>query len=85
MRQLPAPAQRRDANVACLVGFLFGGIGLAIYLRTVIDLILPLGIGLLLFAVHPGGASILAGAVIAALYGYFRVKIANEAPSPTPH
>jgi len=81
LRQLPPPAKQRDANVASIIGFLFGGIGLAIYLRTFVDLVLPLGIGLLIFAIYPSGASVLAGCVIAALYGYFRVKIANESIS----
>ena len=76
MRQLPPPAKQRNENLACLIGFLFGGIGLAIYLRTVVDFVFPVAIGLALLLIYP--PTILAGAVIAALYGYFRVKFANE-------
>jgi len=81
IRKLPPPAKARDENVACLIGFLFGGIGLAIYLRTVVDFFLPIGIFIVLFAVYPHAASAVAALVIAALYGYFRVKIANESTS----
>jgi hypothetical protein len=79
MRKLPPPAKRRNENIACLIGFLFGGIGLAIYLRTVIDFVFPFSIAIALLVVYAGPPAWLAGAIVASLYGYFRVKFANEA------
>jgi hypothetical protein len=67
----------KNPNVACLIGFLLGGIGLGIYFKSVVDFILLLGILLATVFVF-GDAGFVAGAVIAALYGYFRVLNSNE-------
>ena len=84
MRTLPPPAKQRNENIACLIGFLFGGIGLAFYLRTVIDFVFPFSIAIALVVVYPGPPAWLAGAIVAALYGYFRVKFANDARAAEP-
>ncbi|WP_433802942.1 hypothetical protein [Actinomycetospora sp. CA-084318] len=76
MRKLPAP-HGKNAGVAAGIGLVFGGIGLAVYFRNIIDLILPVGIFLAL-AVVLGDYGVLAGAVIAAVYGYYRVIVAQE-------
>jgi hypothetical protein len=86
MKGLP-PVSGKSAGVACIVGFVFGGIGLAVYFRSVVDAFFPLGVALALMFV--GGADIgwLAGAVVAALYGYFRVQtsdLAERQPEPQP-
>ena len=39
---------------ACAIGLLFGGVGLAIYFRTVIDLVVPVAIVVLAAAVYRG-------------------------------
>jgi len=72
--------KRKSANVAVVVGFLFGGIGLALYFRSVPDffaLILVVLITLSLVA-SLGQFGWLAGAPIAALYGYLRVEESNR-------
>jgi hypothetical protein len=84
MGKLPPPARQRNENIACLIGFLFGAIGLAIYLRTVVDFIFPLGIAIAVLAVYPSPPTIFAGAIVVALYGYFRVKTANEQRTGSP-
>lgn len=82
LNALPVLGRNVRPNLACAIGFLAGGIGLAIYFRTAIDLILPLGLaivaGLLTakyFGVELGW---LAGAVLASLYGYARALNSNR-------
>ncbi|MCV7019171.1 hypothetical protein [Mycolicibacterium aichiense] len=75
MRNMPS-AKGKDAGVACIVGFIFGGIGLAIYFRNVADLFLPLAVSLAL-GIMAGGIGVLAGALVAALWGYFRVQLSQ--------
>jgi len=67
----------KNPNVACVIGFLLGGIGLGIYFRSFVDFVLLLGI-LIATVLSFGDAGFVAGAVIAALYGYFRVVNSNE-------
>ncbi|MCD0451936.1 hypothetical protein LO762_22465 [Actinocorallia sp. API 0066] len=74
IRALPEPRYGASANVAAVVGFLFGGIGLAIYLRTVADFLIPVGIALAAIVLF-GDPGWFAGAVIAGIYGYFRVSL----------
>ena len=74
MRQLP-PAYGKDAGVACIIGFVFGGLGLAIYLRNVVDLVFPVAITLFVSAFLGVQLGWLAGAIVASLYGYFRVTV----------
>jgi hypothetical protein len=38
---LPPPRKQRSPAVAAIVGFLFGGVGLALYFRTVADFVTP--------------------------------------------
>jgi hypothetical protein len=74
MRKLPAPPAGRTPGVACVIGFLFGGIGLAIYLKNIVDLVFPVTIAIVM-AVAVGDVGVLGGALFAALYGYFRVGV----------
>lgn len=83
MRKLPAVPPGRSAGRACVIGVLFGGIGLAIYLKSIVDFVVP--VLLILVLSVPLGADIgwIGGALFAGLYGYFRVGVfANETPSP---
>jgi hypothetical protein len=73
---LPPPRKQRSPAAAAIVGFLFGGIGLALYFRTVVDFVIPVLYALASIAV--GAAmnlrelGIVAGAFIAARWGYYR-------------
>ena len=66
-------------NLACAIGLLFGGVGLAIYFRTFVDLLVPVAISLIALATVPaiGGFGLIAGALVAALYGYQRASTSN--------
>ena len=75
IRNMPS-VKGKSAGVACVVGFIFGGIGLAIYFRNVADLFLPVAVTLALSVVG-GGIGFLAGAIVAALWGYFRVQLSE--------
>lgn len=74
MRKLPPPPAGRTPGMACVIGFLFGGLGLAIYLKNVVDLVFPVAIAIVL-AILIGDVGMIGGALFAALYGYFRVGI----------
>ncbi len=69
--------EKKDPGLACALGFLFGGIGLAIYFQSFVDLIFPIGIAIVAVVVL-GEVGLLGGAIIAALYGYYRVLSSNE-------
>ena len=69
---------RKNPGVAAVVGFLFGGIGLGIYLRNFIDFIIPIVLSVLLFVVTGQDLGFLVGACVASAYGYFRVTNSNQ-------
>ena len=79
MRKLP-PVSEKSPGLACVLGFLFGGIGLAIYFRNVVDLIFPVAIAVLATVLIGADAGWFAGALLAALYGYYRVTL-SAAPA----
>lgn len=81
MDSLPPFHARKNENLALVIGFLAGGIGLAIYLRSLIDLVLPLGLSLVL-AKTLGDVGVLGGAVLSALWGHFRVRSSNKRLAP---
>ena len=60
-----------------MIGFLFGGLGLGIYLWSVVDDFIPIAIVIILWKLI-GGAGILGAAVVAGLYGFARVTSSNE-------
>ena len=82
MKGLPS-VSGKSAGVACIVGFIFGGLGLAVYFRNVVDAFFPLGVALALIVVAGTDIGWLAGAVVAALYGYFRVQLSEPAGTRT--
>jgi hypothetical protein len=61
--------------VACIIGFVFGGLGLAVYFRNVVDLFFPVGVAIAAMLVIGVDIGFVAGAIVAALYGYFRVQL----------
>lgn len=81
MRKLPPPAPGKSANVACLLGLLFGGIGLGIYLKTVVDFVFPVALAVLASVIFGPEAGWVGGALVAGMYGYFRVHLAVDRPS----
>jgi hypothetical protein len=76
MDRLPPIYAEKNANLACVLGLLFGGIGLGIYFRSVVDFVLPIGIALAMTVVA-GDLGWVAGAIVASLYGYFRAVSSN--------
>lgn len=80
MDRLPVLFRVRNPGVAGLLGFCFGGIGLAIYFRSLVDLIIPVLLAIL-FAIlfkNLAAAGWLAGAVVAGLYGISRAVSSNR-------
>ncbi|MEA2192711.1 MAG: hypothetical protein QOI73_2832 [Solirubrobacteraceae bacterium] len=75
--KLPTLSGRRSANLACLLGLLFGGLGLAVYFRTVVDFVLPIGIAIACVVAF-GDVGWIGGAVIASLYGFARADNSNQ-------
>ena len=60
-----------------MLGFFFSGIGLGIYFRSLVDLIVPTVIWLVLI-ITPGDAGFWIGAVIGGLWGLLRAVNSNE-------
>jgi hypothetical protein len=84
IKEMPPLHEMKNLNWAAAIGFLFGGIGLAIYFRSVIDGVLPIAIMIVaIIAANVVGGSLtvfgwLGGAIIASLYGYYRAQTSNE-------
>ena len=75
------PLRRRTRPwLAALLGFTFGGIGLILYLRTLVDFVVLAAIVLAAFAINyyliPGAWWV--GAGITAFYGYLRSESSNR-------
>jgi hypothetical protein len=72
----------RDTNptLAAGIGLLAGGVGLAIYFRSVADLFAPMALFLLaiVFNSSLAGAGVYGGVALAAVYGYLRANDSNE-------
>jgi hypothetical protein len=77
MNSLPPIHSLKNPSLALIIGFVAGGIGLGIYFRTVVDLVLPLGIAVATVHVF-GDYGLLGGAIIASLYGFFRALSSNK-------
>ena len=88
MENLPVLKARKDPTIACILGLVAGGVGLALYFWSFVDFVIPVAIAIACTLVF-GDAGILGGAVIAGLYGYFRVLNSNArleaaaVPAPT--
>jgi hypothetical protein len=82
-RIIPPISRRTRPNLATAIGLVAGGIGLAIYFRTIIDLVVPVAVAIAiqLIVVKEMGSDVqlgwLAGAIIAALYGFLRSQTSN--------
>ena len=79
---LPIIKPSKDPGVALIVGFLLGGLGLGIYLRSFVDLLAPVAALFVLLFVGMGAQveslGFLGGALFAAAYGYLRVQNSND-------
>jgi hypothetical protein len=75
------PVLKRDTNpaLAAVIGFLTGGIGLAIYFRSFTDCFAPVAAVVVALMLNStlAGTGALGGAVLAALYGYLRALDSN--------
>jgi hypothetical protein len=74
---MPALRGKRNPTTAAIIGLLFGGIGLGIYFASFIDFIIPLVITIGLYTVL-SQIGFIGGAVIAAVWGYFRAVDSNK-------
>jgi hypothetical protein len=80
----------KSPGAAAALGFLFGGIGLGIYLRSFVDCLFPLALVIAASVVSTGFAQLdpqiglLAGSIVASLWGYFRVENSNRRRNALP-
>jgi hypothetical protein len=90
--KLPPLPRRTRPNLACAIGFFTGGIGLALYFRSFVDVIMPIAIVVAIVVAYDNAGAVgwLLGALVAAFYGYFRSESSNRrladrpAPAPAP-
>jgi hypothetical protein len=68
----PVPAGRSPWK-AYVIGFLFSGLGLGLYLRSWVDLVVPTAVWLLLIAL-PGVTGFWLGAFLGGTWGLLRVS-----------
>jgi len=70
----------KNPFVAAACGFLFGGIGLGIYLKSVKDFLIPwaLMFAIVILGIPTGEALLAVVPFVWAAYGYYRVKTSNE-------
>ena len=78
-RYLPPLGAEKNVGIATVIGILTGGIGLAIYFRSLRDVIpVDVTIGLVMialaFGANPFEVGAVAGAVLGGLYGYWRAQ-----------
>jgi hypothetical protein len=84
MERLPPLKDEKSPGLASALGFVFGGIGLGLYFLSFVDFLIPIGIVILativLGAVSAdlGILGLIGGAIVAALWGYFRAINSNE-------
>ena len=82
MSRLSPLGKEKSPSVAAVLGFLLGGLGVGLYLWSLIDFVFPFGLWLLTYFVVTNVvlvvfiSGVVAG-VIAAIYGYFRVQNSN--------
>jgi hypothetical protein len=78
--QLEPLDEIKNPFVAAACGFLFGGIGLGIYLKSVKDFLIPFALmfAIIILGIPTGEALLVAVPFVWAAYGYYRVKTSNE-------
>jgi hypothetical protein len=73
---MPVLGSRKSPEASAVLGLTLGGIGLGVYHRSFIDLLLPILLVLLLSPLHAFGVA--GGMVFAGVYGYFRAANSNR-------
>ena len=77
LNTMPPLRKRLNPTIALIVGFLLGGLGLGIYMRSVLDGLMVLVLAVVLASQLEAGGWLL-GAAIAGGYGALRVHTSNE-------
>lgn len=77
MEVLPPLRARKSPLLACLIGFATSGIGLVFYFRSLVDLVVSLGMAAATFWVL-GSSEFFAGMLIGGLYGCLRALSSNR-------
>lgn len=82
MRLLPPLRTRKNPTIAAIVGFVFGGIGIAIYCASLPDVFVCVLWVFLIVATLPAdvfslGLPYIVAVLGTAVYGYFRVSASN--------
>jgi hypothetical protein len=82
LRKLPRLHTKKNPTWALVIGFLTGGIGLGIYLRSFVDMLIPIVLyfGVLAFSQQAQVLGWTLGPMVVAVYGYFRVQESNDRP-----
>lgn len=78
---LVAPVGRTTKpGLAAVIGFALGGVGLALYFRTLVDLLVPVAITLTCTVLFEQAATLgwFFGAFVTSTYGYFRSAESNQ-------
>jgi hypothetical protein len=83
MGRCPVIGRHTDPGLAAVIGLLFGGIGLGIYFRSVLDFMVPVGIVIVL-ALVLGDVGFIGGALVAGFWGYFRSDESNARMGAAP-
>jgi hypothetical protein len=85
LQKLPRLYTRKNPAWALVIGFLTGGIGLGIYLRSFVDVLIPIVLyfGVLVFFQQAQVLGWALGPMVVAVYGYLRVQESNDRPVAT--
>jgi hypothetical protein len=78
--KLPLLHEKKDPAWAIVVGFLLGGIGLGVYFRSLLDVLIPilLFVGVFVFCQQAQVLGWALGPTVVAVYGFARVQESNE-------
>ena len=81
---LPVLKETKSPVAAMIIGFLFGGLGLAIYFRKIVDFFIPVLVAAVLsvplsLLYGQGMIIILCASAAVAAYGYLRASSSNKA------
>jgi hypothetical protein len=80
LKKLPVLQKQKNPAAAIVIGFLTGGIGLGIYLRSFVDVLIPLilFVGVSVFCQQAAVLGAALGPTVVAVYGFARVQESNE-------
>jgi len=81
LNKLPPLKKEKRPNIAAIIGFFFGGIGLLLYGFSFIDMLIGISITILVWLSFKGIDPLLGyfgGMILAGLYGYFRALGSNK-------